>query len=261
MTLIPRKLFKRDYLQMLAKDRLPFLRGGTATIGGHRVQYPYWPYFYGLFYEIFVEDNYRIDGLKNVKRIIDAGSNIGVSALYFAQTYPDAHIDCFEPNPEAISFLKQNMQAFKNVAVHQYALGNTEGTLEFFVDADIRASSIASAANLLISKNRPSRPISVNMKRLSSFIDEPIDILKLDIEGGEMAVLEDLVQTGAIHKVQNLLLEFHYVPDLVPASLARLLTLLEGEGFFSYIRRGAMLTKPAAIGHAYMMFSFRPEKT
>lgn len=257
MNLIPAKFLKPDYLQMFLKDKLPFLQGGTATIAGHRMRYPHWPYFWGIFYEIFIEDNYRIDGLKNVRRIIDAGSNIGISALYFAQTYPDAQIECFEPNPEALSYLEENLKGLPNITIQPYALGNKPGTLEFFVDADIKASSIASASDLMTAKHRPSRRVPVEMRQLSTFIDGPVDILKLDIEGGEMQVMEDLVQSGMLSQVQNLLVEFHYVPEVLPGTLTKLLTMLEEQGFFFYIKRGAYVSAPEKVIHAYMIYAFR----
>ncbi len=219
--------------------------------------YPHWPFFWGVFYEIFIDDNYRIDGLVDVKHIIDAGANIGVSAVYFAQAYPGAHIDCFEPNPGALPYLRENVAEYKNVEVHPYALADADGMMNFFIDADIAGSSIASAVDLMSSKHRPSKEISVEARKLSSFITSPVDILKMDIEGGEWGVMEDLVASGKIAQVRTMLMEFHYDPKTLPQSLTKMLTLLEQNGFFYYVRRGAMVASPEPVAHGYIIFAFR----
>jgi FkbM family methyltransferase len=251
------KFFKRDYWQMFFKDKLPFLRRGSATIRGHKMTYPHWPSFWGIFYEIFIDDNYRVDGLIDVRHIIDAGSNIGVSAVYFAQIYPEAHIDCFEPNQESIAYLRENVAAYPNVEVHPYALAATEGTMRFFVDADVAGSSIASSVNLMGSKQRSSKEVSVEARKLSDFITSPVDIFKMDIEGGEMGVMEDLVSSGKIKQIRTILMEFHYDPTTLPELPTRMLELLEENGFFYYIRRTAMITVPEPIMHGYIIFAFR----
>lgn len=257
MTLLPKKLFKRDYLQMVLKDVFPLLRRGQAAIRGHLMRYPHWPYFYGVFYEIFIDDNYRVDGLRGVRYIVDAGANIGVSAVYFAETYPDARIDCFEPNPESRTYLEENTASYPNVTVHPYALGERDGDISFYVDAEIQGSSIASAVNLLQAKRRPSREISVPMRMLSSYLTEPVDILKLDVEGGEMGIMKDLVSSGAIEKVRVILMEFHHDPVSLPASLGEMLALLEKNGFAYYVRKGAMVTHAEMAPHSYMILAFR----
>ncbi len=242
---------------MFFKEKMPFLRRGTATIRGHVMTYPHWPFFWGVFYEIFIDDNYRIDGLTDVKRIVDAGANIGVSAVYFAQQYPEAHIDCFEPNPGALPYLRANVAAYKDVEVHPYALAATEGTMNFFIDADIDGSSVASSVDLMSSKRRPSKEISVEARKLSSFIEGPVDILKMDIEGGEWGVMEDLIASGKIAQVRTMLIEFHYDPKTLPESLTKMRTLLEQNGFFYYVRRGAPINVAQPLTHGYIIFAFR----
>lgn len=218
--------------------------------------YPYWPYFYGIFYEIFIEDNYRIDGLKDVKNIVDVGANTGVSAVYFAQTYPHASIDCFEPNPEAVQYLRKNVAAYPRVTVHPYALGEKEGSIPFFVDSEIAGSSIAGRVNLFTGKRRSAREIQVEMRILSSFITEPVDILKIDIEGGEWSVLTDLVSSGALKKVKTLLMEYHYDPNVLSRPLSDVLTLLSENHFFTYVRKGSFVAVAEPVTHGCMLFAF-----
>ncbi|KAL8625101.1 hypothetical protein ACOMHN_030735 [Nucella lapillus] len=52
-----------------------------------------------------------------------------------------------------------------------------------------------------------------------------IDIIKMDIEFVEWSVLEDILQQGELHKVRQLLIEFHY--DLKPATVRRALPILQ----------------------------------
>jgi hypothetical protein len=54
--------------------------------------------------------------------------------------------------------------------------------------------------------------VRVNTMKLSSIIkNEKVDLIKLDIEGGENRVLMDLINTNSIDQVLNLIVEFHQI--------------------------------------------------
>jgi len=62
--------------------------------------------------------------------IIDAGANIGGSALWFAQLYPDAIILAVEPDPATIDMLRRNVGHLPRVRIVPAALGGTMGQVE-----------------------------------------------------------------------------------------------------------------------------------
>ena len=57
------------------------------------------------------------------KVILDIGSNIGASVLYFHERFPSAKIYGFEPHPETFRILQANVDAIPSVEVFNYALG------------------------------------------------------------------------------------------------------------------------------------------
>lgn len=249
-------------VRILLKNKIPFHLFSREKIGRFVLDYPSRSHFYSLFYEIFIDESYRVDGLRSCKKIIDAGANIGVSVVYFASRYPQAQIVCFEPNPEALEYLKKNVEQNKITAtIYPYALGAREGRTQFFVDADIRGASSSGVVKFLASKQRPIRELEVNVRTLSAFINEPVDILKIDIEGEETNVLLELVESKKINYIQNIFIEFHYDPIYLPQSLSKFLAILEDSGFFYYLSKRQTVTIPVQTLHSYNIFAFRKHGT
>jgi Methyltransferase FkbM domain len=75
------------------------------------------------------------------------------------------------------------------------------------------------------------RPIKVGARRLSDFISETVDFLKLDVEGAEQRVLSDLVQTAKIRQVRQMVIECHHRIGGQKSCLAGFLGMLEESGF------------------------------
>ncbi len=164
--------------------------------------------------EIFTLHPYRFVTDKENPFIIDAGSNVGIAALYFYKLYPGAEIFCFEPDPNAFEKLKINMAANKieNVNLMNMAVSNKEGSIDFFgqifVDSpDARGNSILSDWGL---QREVSNTTKVKTVKLSSYIDREVDFLKLDIEGAEQQVLEDLDSENKFSYIKEIALEVHY---------------------------------------------------
>ncbi len=142
----------------------------------------------GIACEMFVAEIYKpstkIDS-KNVKRIIDVGGNVGYSCIYWLNKFPNSHITVFEPHPKHLAqiytHLKLN-QAEKIVTVIPCGASNVAGQL-FLTDMGGDSS---------ITTEESENTISVPMIDLFEAVGtEEIDILKIDIEGGEYALLSD----------------------------------------------------------------------
>jgi hypothetical protein len=65
---------------------------------------------------------------------------------------------------------------------------------------------------------------------LSTLLPDSVDLLKLDVEGAEGDVLDDLVQTGALDRVAEVVMEYHHHLD-DQDRLGGVLSLLERAGF------------------------------
>src|SRR5207253_914590 len=57
--------------------------------------------------------------------ILDIGSSIGSSILYFHRQFPDAKIFGFEPHPDTFRILQENVAHLPGVMVFNYGLGAT----------------------------------------------------------------------------------------------------------------------------------------
>src|SRR5438552_4218884 len=59
------------------------------------------------------------------KIILDIGSNIGASIIYFHRQFPDAKIFGFEPHPDTFRILQENVAKLSGVTDFNYGLGAT----------------------------------------------------------------------------------------------------------------------------------------
>jgi FkbM family methyltransferase len=182
-----------------------------------------------LFDEIFVNAQYlfRTDVERPV--VIDCGSNIGMSILFFKALYPGARVTGFEPSKTAFTLLKSNVvtNTMTDVEIHESPVGETDGRVDCFVDPQTPGSLTMST----LPERAPSGHTSVEQVRLSRFINEPVDFLKLDVEGAESRVLQDLVSSGKIHLIKQMGIEYHHHIHPEIDALASFLSLLESSGF------------------------------
>jgi FkbM family methyltransferase len=195
---------------------------------GYRVAYHDLYALRELFLEIFVDGCYDIP-LGPAPMVVDGGANTGLATLYFALRWPGARILAFEPSSSAFRLLELNVEANAIAAeLHPVALGRTAGTAELFLDTSRPAATMNSL--------RPDRLGSgatetVRVVTLSDYIDGPVDLVKLDVEGAELDVVEDLAETGALDAVANAVLEHHSHTDRRLEGLGRIRDLLTASGF------------------------------
>ena len=179
--------------------------------------------------EIFEKEIYRFQSTKENPLVIDCGSNIGLSVVYFKQIYPGARIISFEPDGVNFHLLSQNVEKnqLKDVILHQAAVWVREGEISF-ESRESEASHIQEGG----------KGTSVKAVRLKTILQDagPVDFMKMDIEGAEYEVMEDI--SDQLGNVQNLFLEYHgKVEDT--KKLTRLLNIVQEAGFSVYIRNAA----------------------
>lgn len=238
-------------------------RFATVPVGPYVFYFPYLPHFVGLVTEIFFKESYYLEPTQEAISVIDGGANIGVALLYVKLRAPNARVTCFEPNPAARAVLEKNIE--KNhwkgtVTVHPVALGMQKGTAKFYVTQDVATSSDGSMSDYLEQKGRTLTSYDVPVEPLSGYIDRDIDLLKVDIEGPEFDVLQEMAAHGKLSSVKNVQLEYHYVPDHFTTPLSDVLKLLEANGFKTFVQANG--PAHAVIGkdtlHTYMVFAWRP---
>jgi len=234
----------------------------SIPVGPYIFYFPFLDHFVGLFTEIFFKESYYLEPTEEPIRVIDCGANIGVSLLYIKTRAPRARVMCFEPNPAARTVLEKNIAANKwgnEVQVFPFALGKEKGSVEFFVTDKVATSSDGSVANYLEKRGRKLNSYTVDVDVLSSYINDTIDFLKIDIEGPEFDVLEELVSQKKLHLIAEIQLEYHYIPDAYTRPLSEMLTLLESEGFHAFVQANAPAHQVVGRDtmHTYMVFAWR----
>jgi len=95
------------------------------------------PNFYILYKDIFIHRIYHFEAQRPDPLILDCGSNIGMSILYFKHIYPRARVIGFEPDPAIFPYLEENVarNGLKDVQLVQAALAAREGVLTFILTA------------------------------------------------------------------------------------------------------------------------------
>jgi FkbM family methyltransferase len=189
-----------------------------------------------MYEQIFRDHEYFFRSERADPFIVDAGSNIGMSILFFKALYPEARIIGFEPNPQAYALLKRNVDSngLTGVQVHHAALGLEDATVDFFVDPEYPTSLNASTNRKMMDANMsPTKRTTVQQVRLSTFIDREVDLLKLDVEGAEDAVLKDLISSEVIYDVDQIILEYDHHVDKNCDKLGGFLSQIE-ESCFGY---------------------------
>jgi hypothetical protein len=78
--------------------------------------------------------------------------------------------------------------------------------------------------------------ILVPARRLSSFITQRVELLKMDIEGAEDSVLQELAASGKLELIQQIHLEYHHHIQQHSDRLSGTLRLLEDQGFGYQLR-------------------------
>jgi FkbM family methyltransferase len=187
-----------------------------------------------MFSEIFIEDCYYFQADNQRPFIIDCGGNIGIATLYFKKLYPLAEIIVFEPEPHSFQLLQQNITAnnLTHIQAINRALSDKNGMC-FFND-QYKGST---GAHLIFKTGAvaDSKTIPVVSDVLSSYITQPVDLLKLDVEGAEGFVLKDLASAGKLSLIKKMIIEFH---PHCPMPLGTFLTILENHNFDYRIRKG-----------------------
>jgi FkbM family methyltransferase len=179
--------------------------------------------------EIFVDLQYYFRASRTDPVIVDGGSNIGMSVLFFKALYPAARVLAFEPAARAHSLLTRNVEAngLRDVEVHRVALGRENAEVAFYEDPDDPATFRMSTR----SERIPGIASPVPGRRLSDFLSAEVDLLKLDVEGAEDGVLEELSDSGALSGVAQLVVEYHHQLDPERDFLGAFLEHIRGEGF------------------------------
>lgn len=129
--------------------------------------------------------------------IVDVGANSGLYAVLGAVAERAAHVYSFEPLPEALASLRENVainELSSRVTVVPAAAGSENGTAELYVPVKRFGNTIETSASLNRGfRKEHSAKIKVDVATIDSFLENVsaprVDVIRIDVEAGEHFVL------------------------------------------------------------------------
>jgi FkbM family methyltransferase len=155
--------------------------------------------------ELFVAGEYRLPEF-SPDVIVDLGSNVGLSVLYFREMYPAARIVAVEANPRVFARLHANVGNLPGVTLVHAAVGDREGTVTFHSGPESWGGSVHA-------HDAGGRPVTqqlvpaLTLEHIMERAGEPqVDLLKMDVEGSEVEILKSSIKARQANIV---VFEFH----------------------------------------------------
>lgn len=157
--------------------------------------------------QVFLDGEYQVEPIapESIEYIVDLGSNIGVTAMFWAQRYPGALMVLVEPDPDNFKLLQRNTAAFKHRCILiNAAVSDRRGVTSFFRSDREYGHSILKTDDCI-------SEIQVKTLTVSDVLHKSgfprVDLFKMDIEGGETIVMPT-IGTWA-HAPRYLIAELH----------------------------------------------------
>ena len=171
-----------------------------------------------ILHEIYVENCYNIISEETLT-VIDIGMNVGLSSLYFANMENVTEVHGFEPvKPtfdQALVSFSLNTEISSKIKPNNYGLGHSTRTEEFTYNPDFKGSVGKVDAHFKL-KPLENTQIEVSIKEASKELESIIKsehnnklLLKMDCEGGEYEIMDNLFTNAMLSKIDIIILEWH----------------------------------------------------
>jgi FkbM family methyltransferase len=127
--------------------------------------------------------------------IIDAGANVGYSAVWFATRFPTSRVVAIEPDADNVALLRRNTAPYPNISVVHTALGAKAGTTRLLDPGDGAWGFRTWEADDQARADHDMTPRgTVEVLSVGDLIDQysldRVGLVKIDIEGAELEVFE-----------------------------------------------------------------------
>lgn len=203
-----------------------------------RVDYPYW--YNWLSWNCYYRFRNRfkvqrrvawefinfIRSLPKGSLVIDCGANVGTVTAAFVKQGCEVH--AFEPDPYAIEKFETRFPDHPQVHLHKKAVGTEAGELTLFrTERFERRPERATIESSLVRRDihTQQNAVSVEVVDLVKFIrslGRRVDVLKMDIEGSEVDLVDRLIDEGLHREIGAMYVETHerFSEDLAARTLA-----------------------------------------
>jgi FkbM family methyltransferase len=230
-----------------------------------------------IYRDVFERQSYLQHGIELAEApvVVDAGANIGLFAVLVNRIRPNATMLCFEPIPQIAAALRSNLERHgaRRTTVFPFALGaRTEHQVEFTYYPMLPGNSTRHPAEkaedeaVIAGRGGPelarrlyaAEPARADVRRLSDVLAElpeitTIDLLKVDVESSEVAVLEGIDEADW-PRIRQAVVEVHAYDERLSAVSA----ILESRGFA--VTSVAATDVPAAFNH-HVVYAHRRRAT
>src|SRR2546425_1985199 len=145
---------------------------------------------YQVLFKTGTKAEYYVPSALRPKIILDIGSNIGASIIYFHRQFPDASIFGFEPHPDSFRILHENVAHLRGVTIFNYGLGATDQRIAVRADK-VNFGAFATRGRFK-DRGHPAANVECEVRRLDEVLREigisQVDLIKIDCEGAEADV-------------------------------------------------------------------------
>ncbi|HEX4948119.1 MAG TPA: FkbM family methyltransferase [Blastocatellia bacterium] len=158
-----------------------------------------------VFHQIFLEEELDFPLPHPPQFIVDAGANIGLSSIYLANRYPQTRIVALEIEASNFALLQKNTAPYPQITPVLKGLWSHHTSLQIANPEDSHWAFTAAEATNGTSSNITAVSVSDVMQEFGM---AAIDLLKIDIEGGEVEVFGTGTESW-IERVGTMAIELH----------------------------------------------------
>jgi len=177
---------------------------------------------------------------KNAKIIFDVGANRGDVTAKYSAMFPGVNIYAFEPFAETFAILNQRFADNTNITCYDMAVAADNNFREFYVNRNVDTNSLYKPNSIGISSDKQVENLSVIQVKCTSLDEfceknniDSIDILKMDIQGGELDALKGAHKLLSEKKIKLIYSEVFFVEQYLHQPLFHnICELLKQYGYY-----------------------------